>query len=142
MKTLSHCQLMERCLAAEARVVELESLTATSAAYDVLAERHRQVTEEGWNSKCDDTHKNNEMAFAAACYAFHAAAASWDMEDNGIPYDSHPTPKNWPWEPEWWKPKSARRDLVKAGALILAEIERLDRMATRDGISKPLDLPY
>lgn len=142
MKTLSYCQLMERCLAAEARVVELESLTATSAASDVLAERHRQVTEEGWNSKCDDAHKNNEMAFAAACYAFHAAAASWDMEDNGIPYDSHPTPKNWPWEPEWWKPKSARRDLVKAGALILAEIERLDRMATIDGISKPLDLPY
>lgn len=142
MKTLSHCQLMERCLAAEARVMALESRNVTDAVADVLAERQRQVTEEGWSPKCDDTHKNNEMAFAAACYAFHAAAASWDMEDNGIPYDSHPTPKNWPWEPEWWKPKSARRDLVKAGALILAEIERLDRMATRGGISKPLDLPY
>ena len=27
METLSYCQLMERCLAAEARVVELESRT-------------------------------------------------------------------------------------------------------------------
>lgn len=133
MKTLSHCQLMERCLAAEARVMALESRNVTDAAADVLAERQRQVTEEGWSSKRDDTHKNNEMAFAAACYAFHAAAASWDMEDNGIPYDSHPAPKNWPWEPEWWNPESARRDLVKAGALILAEIERLDRMATIGG---------
>lgn len=133
MKTLSHCQLMERCLAAEARVMALESRNVTDAAADVLAERQRQVTEEGWSSKRDDMHKNNEMAFAAACYAFHAAAASWDMEDNGIPYDSHPAPKNWPWDPEWWKPESARRDLVKAGALILAEIERLDRMATIGG---------
>lgn len=33
----------------------------------------------------------------------------------------------WPWPSKWWKPKSQRRDLVRAGALILAEIERLDR---------------
>ena len=33
----------------------------------------------------------------------------------------------WPWAAEWWKPKDCRRNLVRAGALILAEIERLDR---------------
>lgn len=99
------------------------------AAADVLAERKRQVSVEGWTPSHDDTHKNNEMAFAAACYAFHAAAASWDLEDCGTEYDSHPAPKNWPWESEWWKPKSARADLVRAGALILAEIERIDRAA-------------
>lgn len=104
---------------------------------DVIAERQRQVTAEGWTPAHDDQHRNNDLAFAASCYAFHAAAASWDMEDDGIPYDSHPAPKNWPWEPEWWKPKSARRDLVKAGALILAEIDRLDRMATSAGSGKP-----
>jgi hypothetical protein len=104
---------------------------------DVIAERQRQVTAEGWTPAHDDQHRNNDLAFAASCYAFHAAAASWDMEDDGIPYDSHPAPNNWPWEPEWWKPKSARRDLVKAGALILAEIERIDRMATSAGSGKP-----
>ncbi|HED2411909.1 TPA: ead/Ea22-like family protein [Raoultella planticola] len=106
-----------------------ESRTVTAAAADVLAERKRQVSVEGWTPSHDDTHKNNEMAFAAACYAFHAAAASWDLEDCGTEYDSHPAPKNWPWEPEWWKPKSARADLVRAGALILAELERIDRAA-------------
>ncbi|NPW56957.1 hypothetical protein HPR97_34090, partial [Pseudomonas aeruginosa] len=39
----------------------------------------------------------------------------------------------WPWDEEWWKPKSARENLVRAGALVLAEIERLDRSATEQG---------
>lgn len=115
--------------AAEKRIAELESRTVSAAAADVLAERQRQVTAEGWSSKHDDQYKNTELAFAASCYAFHAAAASWDLEDDGIPYDSHPVPKQWPWDPSWWKPTDARRDLVKAGALILAEIERIDRAA-------------
>lgn len=34
-----------------------------------------------------------------------------------------------PWDEKWWKPKNPRRDLVKAGALILAEIERIDRQS-------------
>ena len=114
---------------AEKRIAELESRTVSAAAADVLAERQRQVTAEGWSSKHDDQYKNTELAFAASCYAFHAAAASWDLEDDGIPYDSHPVPKQWPWDPSWWKPTDARRDLVKAGALILAEIERIDRAA-------------
>jgi hypothetical protein len=37
----------------------------------------------------------------------------------------------WPWEDKWWKPKDRRRDLVRAGALIVAEIERLDRLAAK-----------
>jgi hypothetical protein len=35
----------------------------------------------------------------------------------------------WPWDLKWWKPTTPRRDLVKAAALIVAEIERLDRAA-------------
>ena len=114
---------------AERRLEEMESRTVTAAAADVLAERQRQVTAGGWSPKHDDQYKNTELAFAASCYAFHAAAASWDLEDDGIPYDSHPVPKQWPWDPSWWKPTDARRDLVKAGALILAEIDRIDRAA-------------
>jgi hypothetical protein len=46
----------------------------------------------------------------------------------------------WPptWGAEWWKPTGAhddlnarRRDLVKAGALVIAEIERIDRALAR-----------
>ena len=40
-------------------------------------------------------------------------------------------PSMWPWTSEWWKPSTRRRMLVKAAALILSEIERLDRAASR-----------
>lgn len=112
---------------AEKRIAELEALAFSPALLDVIAERQRQMSVEGWTPKHDDKYDNNELAFAASCYAFHSAAASWDFEGDGTPYDIHPAPKNWPWEPEWWKPTNPRRDMVKAGALILAEIERIDR---------------
>jgi hypothetical protein len=35
----------------------------------------------------------------------------------------------WPWDRAYWKPRGPRNNLVKAGALILAEIERIDRAA-------------
>ncbi|KVD71841.1 hypothetical protein WI89_01050 [Burkholderia ubonensis] len=89
----------------------------TDAARDVLAERRRHVEAEGWTPERDDEHSNGELARAAACYAH--AAGSW--------MGQHRMPAEWPWEREWWKPSTPRRDLVKAGALILAEIERLDR---------------
>lgn len=105
----------------------VQAAPQTAAARDVLAERQRQVTAEGWKPSHDDEHVNGELAGAASCYAFHAAYATWDLEDNETPYDSHPVPKTWPWESEWWKPVNQRHDLVRAGALILAEIERIDR---------------
>ena len=110
---------------AEVRAQGVKSLS--NAVQSVISERQRQQSVEGWTPKHDDKHDNNELAFAASCYAFHSAAASWDFEDDGTPYNIHPAPKNWPWAPEWWKPTNPRRDLVKAGALILAEIERIDR---------------
>lgn len=125
--------LLDELEAAEKRIAELEVMAFRPALLDVIAERQRQMSVEGWTPKHDDKHGNNELAFAASCYAFHSAAASWDFEDDGTPYDIHPAPKNWPWSPEWWKPKNPRRDLVKAGALILAEIERIDRAAAGKG---------
>ena len=92
------------------------------AAKDVLAERQRQISTEGWTPEHDDTHINGEMAQAAACYTLNAAG--WKTEAlRGC----------WPmaWASAWFKPADQRRDLVKAGALILAEIERLDRAALR-----------
>lgn len=37
--------------------------------------------------------------------------------------------QRWPWALEWWKPKDNRRNLIRAAALVIAEIERLDRAA-------------
>jgi len=98
----------------------LTSVPAVSkAATDVLAERERQVTAEGWTPEHDDDHNNGELAKAAACYALQSAC----------PGNQGDYLRFWPveWASSWWKPKDSRSDLVKAGALILAEIERIDR---------------
>lgn len=100
----------------------------TEAARDVILERARQVSVEGWTARHDDEHDSGEMAQAAACYAHpgivafadaQQSADFWKLVKQGIP--------RWPWDRSWWKPKDARANLVRAGALILAEIERLDR---------------
>ncbi|WP_244364065.1 hypothetical protein [Burkholderia pseudomallei] len=95
----------------------------TEAARDVLAERRRQVEQEGWTPAHDDEHDKCEMALAAIVYTESAV---------GYPPSC---PDTWPWSPKWFKPTTPRRDLVKAAALVIAEIERLDRAATRTGAS-------
>jgi hypothetical protein len=85
----------------------------SDAARDVLAERRRQVTELGRTTRGDDCYRDGELARAAACYAM----------GNGFLRGT------WPWDQKWWKPRDMRSNLVRAGALILAEIERLDRAA-------------
>ncbi|HGL6979411.1 ead/Ea22-like family protein [Klebsiella pneumoniae] len=101
------------------RIAELDSRAVTAAAAAVLAERKRQVAAEGWTPGHDDEYEHGELADAAGCYAL-----SYELFDcAGEP------PRPWPWPDEWWLPTNRRRDLVKAGALILAEIERLDRAA-------------
>lgn len=109
--------LLDELEAAEKRVAELEALAFSPAILDVISERHRQRAIEGWTSDHDDAYQNSELADAAACYAIHA-------HNQGVS-----TPAHWPWSPDWWKQLGPRRDLVKAGALILAEIERIDRAA-------------
>ena len=93
----------------------------SQAVLDVAAERRRQIEVEGWLPSHDDEHEGCELAMAAACYAGNAGGYSW--------IDGWPGECLWPWSRDHWKPSTARRDLVKAGALVLAEIERLDRMA-------------
>ena len=98
------------------REIEME---LTKAASDVLAERRRQIDTEGWTREHDDQHDEGDMAIAGACYAAKAAG-------RGL-HSSNSVPSLWPWDADWWKPSDKRRNLVKAGALILAEIERMDR---------------
>lgn len=93
---------------------------------DVLAERARQVSAEGWTPDHDDKHAGGEMAAASACYSEFV----WRYGQTS-PYASRllreEPPAIWPWHREWWKPKNPRRDLVRSAALLIAEIERLDR---------------
>lgn len=95
--------------------------SAPPALKDVIAERHRQVSVEGWTLEHDDGQKGAGMTSAAGCYLLFS---------DDYPNAGHPPPM-WPWAPKWWKPKDYRRDLVRAGALVLAEIERIDRRETK-----------
>lgn len=106
-------ELLEGAAPADAVAMDAEQ---TKAAADVLAERKRQVEDEGWPPEDDDRYIKRELSAAAECYV--GAASARDE-----------CPAIWPWAREWWKPSDYRRNLVKAGALILAEIERLDRAA-------------
>ncbi|WP_240440052.1 hypothetical protein [Pseudomonas aeruginosa] len=90
---------------------------------DVQAERLRQVEAEGWTPEHDDAHSHGQMARAAACYALAGSSAPNDGTAALL------VSLAWPWDEQWWKPSNARRDMVKACALALAEIERLDRAA-------------
>lgn len=93
----------------------------TQAARDVLAERQRQTCAEGWTPEHDDEHQLGELSQAAACYASQA-------------FGQYGISAFWPWAAKWWKPsQDPRRNLEKAGALILAEMERIDRTAHKQG---------
>ena len=92
----------------------------------IAAERRRQVEQERWTPEHDAEHVDAEMSDAATCYAEHAGT----QVRGGI--FVRRLPAHWPfaWAAEWWKPSpDPVRNLVKAGALIAAEIDRLNRMA-------------
>ncbi|HIE1752659.1 hypothetical protein [Pseudomonas aeruginosa] len=95
--------------------------------HDVQAERRRQIEAEGWTPEHDDAHSHGQMARAAACYALAGSSAPSDGTAALL------VSLAWPWDEQWWKPSTARRDMVKACALGLAEIERLDRAAATQG---------
>lgn len=94
-----------------------------STAIELISEeRTRQIQEEGWSKEHDSTHSNGELALAAVCYAL-PQANEYISDNMG---DVHVVDALWPWDRVWYKPSDDRiRDLVKAGALIVAEIERL-----------------
>lgn len=88
---------------------------------EIAAERRRQVEAEGWTPEHDDAHTRGELAFAAVCYA------------DPLYREREQAPLKWPWDARCWKPKDRRRDLIRAAALLVAEIERLDRAAEQGG---------
>ena len=92
--------------------------SVNDAERDVIAERRRQQSIEGWTAKHDDKYTFRELIRAAVCYLLCG--------------HSTPAPVTWPWAAKWWKPTTRRQNCVKAAALLIAEIERIDR-AGNDG---------
>ncbi|WP_217870743.1 hypothetical protein [Chromobacterium violaceum] len=117
----------------EGRFVQLDDVRAMLAAAsqpaqqqpsvidEIAAERRRQIEVEGWTPEHDDQHSPYALAVAAGCYAMYTLA-----------YPAGDPPPAWPWDAAWWKPSEEyRRNLIKAGALIAAAMERIDRATSR-----------
>lgn len=76
----------------------------------IAEERKRQIESEGWTREEDNRQGSKRLEIAAMCY-------------RQAMNESEPLPCFWPFAPEWWKPKSRQRNLVRAGALFLAGAE-------------------
>lgn len=94
----------------------LLEILRTDAANDVLEERVRQITKYGFDADHDDRNTNEELRCAARAYLTHSSNLAKD----------HYWPSTWTWPYKGAK-DSYRQKLVTASALIIAEIERLDR---------------
>ena len=91
---------------------------------DEVAAGRRLHDAKGWTTAHDDGHVGGEMAGAAACYilsGLRVGRADLNMRLRDVVQDL------WPWKPRRWTLAQRRSDLVKAAALIVAEIERMDR---------------
>jgi hypothetical protein len=97
----------------------------------ITAERKRQIEKEGWTIQHDDTHAYGELAKAASTYMQHAAG------NHQVPQGfAWARAHGWPWSSRYWKPSTPERDLIKAGALLAAEMERVLRLPDYYGEAK------
>ena len=99
-------------------IMHNEIMEISPAAMDVIKERNRQLDAlgENFSKECDDLYIHGELALVASLVADPRNEKRYE------------TPLRWPWSAHWWKKFKSRRDmLVKAAALLIAEIERLDR---------------
>lgn len=107
----------------------------------IAVERIRQREEEGFVPDHDDEHINDELVMAAVCYA--SPVQLYVMRKGSVSmHFGDPWPNSW--AATWDKrptnengslklptPKQRIRMLVKAGALIAAEIDRLQRLGEK-----------
>ena len=108
----------------------------------IADERLRQISEEGWTPEHDDEHGDGSLAMAAACYAAPKQLYESVEKARCVIYQD-PWPKSWldrydkrytyesgnTLPPPNTYSESKRIDLlVKAGALIAAEIDRRQRL--------------
>ena len=96
----------------------------------IADERRRQIEIEGYSIKNDQKHENGELADAAALYAL--SDDMMDFIDNEWGNDMHL--HIWPFDLSYLKKRTngdiyeRSKDLIRAGALIAAELDRLQNM--------------
>lgn len=97
----------------------------------IAEERARQVQVEGMTPEGDAGYRHGQLAWAAVAYM---QLASMELRDGGRAHIATASPPAcWPWDASWWKPRDVRRDLVRAGALIAAQVDALDSQGKANG---------
>jgi hypothetical protein len=100
----------------------------------IADERRRQIEVEGWKPERDDkVHSKGDLSLAGMCYIADYLGTLDNPEGDTLGFYRQYAQLSWPWDYEWWKPtpNDPIRQLVKAGALIAAEIDRLQRMENK-----------
>jgi len=97
----------------------------------IAAERERQTSAEGYTPEHDDDHNTGDLPAAASAYTLLVCDQVYPEQYKSFEEQAKERcEKGWPWDEEMWKPSpDPIRNLVKAGALIAAEIDRLQRIA-------------
>ena len=107
----------------------------------ITVERERQVSVEDWTPEHDAEHAGGEMIKAAVAYAdcnliMMRRHESFVVKDVRADLTIYQDP--WPWGSEW--DKRRKHDSIKrltiSGALIAAEIDRLQRLAAYEAAEK------
>lgn len=94
----------------------------------IAREREEQIKKHGWSDAHDDSYTDGQLALAAYAYCLPESERPGATNASGVFI-----PSGWPWADHWWRPSPENRirELAKAGALIAAEIDRLQRLATQ-----------
>ena len=117
-----------------------ETVADRRSTRDVIFERARQERFNGWKAEGfsadhDDGHVKGELVSAAFTYLTAYLMEMVNPTAGKDPlqgwFDYQIIDSNWPWDRAWFKPSNMRRRLVKALALGLAELDRLDRAEAR-----------
>lgn len=107
-----------------AAVDEALAIFTIESVRDVLRERIRQISEEGYTDEHDDKYLPGQLAEAAGCYAL---ADQMEHKVSGIPMKTSAFTRLWPWAPAAFVKRGQRRNWVIAAALLLAAIDQYDR---------------
>ena len=103
----------------------------------IKQERLRQIEKEGFTQEHDAEHEDNKLAQAAASYALDEEVRN-AISELCAPELFYVTnvPVTWPFDDEYWKPSpdDRLRELTKAGALIVAEMEKLMNKNENEGV--------
>lgn len=91
----------------------------------IKAERERQINSEGFTPEHDDAYGNGELTRAATSYIWHGTPMAPANDPSGVP-------ATWPWPTDCWKPRDRRSNLLRGGALCLAEKDKRERAGETD----------